>query len=117
MEYTVHEQVRKQLEYLKLWVDDEEKNEKQCKEWGIPYTPSRTKWQNIRNYERYKEEIEKNGDKNLLIMVKMNGENRINMYGIYPFAKRYVDENYLVHRNEHGGEILFKKDEVKVIKM
>ena len=41
MELTVHEQVRKQLEYLKLWIDDEEKNERQCKEWGIPYTPSR----------------------------------------------------------------------------
>lgn len=104
----VHEQVQKQLDYLKKWVDIEKESEERCKKWGIPYTPSRTKWQNIENYERYKKEIEKNGDKNLLVMVTMKGENEINMYGTYPFARRYVGEDYLVYKDKHGGEILTK---------
>ena len=117
MEYAIHEQVGKQLEYLKMWVDAEIKQEERCKEWDIPYTPSRRKWEDISLYEEYKREVEKNGDKNLLVMVKMNGEDGINMYGVYPFARRYVHENYLVHRTENGGEILLKEDEVKVLKI
>lgn len=109
----IHEQIKKQLDYLKSWVDGEKENETRCKEWGIPYTPSRTKWQEIENYERYKKEVESNGDKNLLVLVNMGGE--FNMWGVYPFARRYVNEDYLVYRNKHGGEILLRKDEVKVI--
>lgn len=116
MEHTIHEQVRRQLAYLKLWVDAEVKQEERCKEWGIPYTPSRRKWIDISLYEEYKREIEKNGDKNLLVMVNLHGEDGINMYGTYPFVRRYVHENYLVYRPSNGGEILCKEDEVEVIK-
>lgn len=116
----IHEQVQKQLEYLKMWVDAEVEDEKRCKELGIRYTPSRRKWENIEEYENYKREIEKNGDKNLLVMVKMNGEDGINMYGTYPFARRYVyphyGEYFLVHRHQYGGEILVKESEVEVVK-
>ena len=112
----IHEQVKKQLEHLKYWTDAEKKQEEDCKKWGIPYTPSRRKWINIDNYELYKAEVEKNGDKNLLVMVKMNGENGINMYGVYPFARRYKNEEYLVHRTKYGTEILAKESECNVVK-
>ena len=117
MEYNIHEQVKKQLEYLKYLVDSEIKNEEDCKEWGIPYTPSRRKYENISLYNEYKKEIERNGDKNLLVIVELNGNGNSTLYGVYPFAKRYVCEDYLVHRFEHGGELLFREDEVKQIKM
>lgn len=117
MEYKIHEQVKIQLAYLKSWVDAEIEAEKRCKEWNIPYTPSRRKWEDIYLYEEYKREVEKNGDKNLLVMVKVNGEDGINIYGIRPFARRYVNQDYLVHRTVHGGEILFREDKVKIIKM
>lgn len=109
----VHEQVQKQLEYLKYWVDAEVKQEKMCNEWGIQYTPSRRKWEDISLYEDYKREVEQNGDKNLLVMVKMWGDG---MYGTYPFARRYVYEPYLVHRTKHGAEILLREDEVEVVR-
>ena len=113
----IHEQVQWQLDYLKSWVDAEKDNEKRCKEWGIPYTPSRNKWQCIENYEEYKREIEANGDKNLLVMVNMKGE--FCMHGIYPFARRYVSskygEYYLKHRTKSGSDILVKESEVEVI--
>ena len=109
MEHTVHEQVQKQLEYLKRWVDAEAESEANCKKWGIPYTPSRRKWEDISLYEDYKREIEKNGDENLLVMVGMNGEDGINMYGTYPFARRYVHQDYLVHRTQHGTEVLIRE--------
>lgn len=108
----IHEQVKRQLEYLKYWVDAEVEHEKRCKEWGIHYEPSRRKWEDIALYEEYKREVEKNGDKNLLVMVKMWGDG---MYGTYPFARRYVHEPYLVHRNKYGGEVLLREDEVEVI--
>jgi hypothetical protein len=114
MENVIHEQVKKQLAYLKYWVDAEVIQEELCKTWKTRYTPSRRKWENIELYEAYKKEIEKNGDKNLLVMVKMRGENGINMYGIYPFARRYAHQDYLVHRTVHGTEILLKEDEVEV---
>ena len=113
----IHEQVKKQLEHLKYWVDAEVKHEEDCKRWGIPYTPSRRKWEDLELYEAYKREVEKNGDKNLLVMIKMNGEDGINIYGVRPFARRYVNQNYLVHRTVHGGEILLREDKVKVVKM
>ena len=115
----IHEQVRLQLEHLKSWVDGEKQHEEDCKRWGIPYTPSRTKWSAIDNYELYKAEVEKNGDKNLLVMVRMNGEDGINMYGVYPFARRYTYESYgdfyLVHRTKYGTEILAKESECNVV--
>lgn len=110
MDYTVHEQVKRQLEYLKYWVDAENKEEENCKKWNIRYTPSRRKWENIHLYNEYKKEVEKNGDKNLLVMVKMRGEDGINMYGTYPFARRYVGGNHLVHRHKNGGEVLMKEE-------
>ena len=113
----VHEQVQMQLAHLKYWVDAEVEAERRCKEWGIKYTPSRRKWEDIELYEDYKKEVEKNGDKNLLVMVKMWGEDGINMYGTYPFARRYVHQDYLVHRTVHGPEVLLREDNAKVIKM
>lgn len=110
MEHTIHEQVQKQLAYLKMWVDADIEAERRCKQWGIPYTPSRRKWEDISLYEDYKREIEKNGDKNLLVMVRMNGEDGINMYGTYPFARRYVHQDYLVHRTQHGTEIFIREE-------
>lgn len=116
MEYAVHEQVARQLAHLKSWVDAEIEAEKRCKEWNIPYTPSRRKWEDISLYEEYKREVEKNDDKNLLVMVKMWGDDGINMYGTYPFARRYVHEEYLVYRSEYGSEVLLKESEAKVLK-
>jgi hypothetical protein len=114
MEKEIHEQVRKQLQYLKCLVDGEVEMEQRCKEWGIRYTPSRRKWEDIDNYERYKREVETNGDKNLLAMVDMRNEHDINMYGIYPFARRYVHEEYLVHRTGHGTEIMLRESNAKL---
>ena len=73
----IHEQVKMQLEALRYWVDAEEKNKERCKKWNIPYIPSNRAWINIDNYNLYKEEINKNGDKNLIVMVKMNGEREL----------------------------------------
>lgn len=112
----IHEQVQKQLEYLKYWVDAEKKDEERCKKLGILYTPSRRKWENISNYEDYKKEIERNGDKNLIVKVKMNGDDGINIYGIYPFARRYVNQEYLVYRTEYGSEILLNESKVEIVK-
>lgn len=114
-EYAVHEQVARQLAYLKSWVDAEIEDEKRCKEWNIPYTPSKRREENAFLYKEYKEEVEKNGDKNLLVMVKMCGDDGINMYGVYPFARRYAHEEYLVYRDKYGGEVLIKESE-KVLK-
>lgn len=111
MKHMIHEQVKMQLAYLKYWVDAEVIQEELCKKWGTRYTPSRRKWEDIELYEAYKREIEKNGDKNLLVMVKMCGDG---MYGTYPFARRYVNEEYLVHRNDYGGEILVRESEVRL---
>ena len=69
----------------------------------------------IELYEAYKKEVEKNGDKNLLVMVKMWGEDGINMYGTYPFARRYVREEYLVRRTQYGTEILCKESEANIV--
>lgn len=116
----IHEQVKMQFEYLKSLVDNEKKNEEDCKKWGIPYEPSRTKWVNIENYEEYKREIEKNGDKNLLVMVRLSEESGFNMRGIYPFAKRYVSmqygEYFLKHTTKHGTDLLIKESEVEIVK-
>lgn len=116
MKHKVHEQVELQLKHLKYWVDAEVKSEERCRKWNIPYTPSRRKWEDIELYNEYKREVEKNGDKNLLVMVKMNGEDGVNIYGVRPFARRYVHQDYLVHRTVHGGEILCREDNVTVIK-
>lgn len=112
----IHEQVQKQLDYLKMWVDGEEKHKKECEKWKLPYIPSMRKWENERQYKEYLKEIETNGDKNLLVMVKLCGDDGINMYGIYPFARRYVDDcELLVHRTRYGTEILVKRSECKVV--
>jgi hypothetical protein len=111
----IHEQVKMQLEYLKGWVEAEKEMERRCDMWGIPYTPSRRKWEDIDNYEKYKREVEQNGDKNLLVMVRLKG-GYVNMYGVYPFARRYVHEEYLVYRFPNGGELLLKENEVEIVK-
>jgi hypothetical protein len=116
MEHMIHEQVEKQLQYLKYCVDSEAKHEEDCKKWGIRYTPSRRKWEDIDLYQDYKREIEKNGDKNLLVMVKMHGDDGINMYGTYPFARRYVHEPYLVYVTERGTRILAREDELEIVR-
>ena len=116
MKYAVHGQVARQLAYLKSCVDVEIEDEKICKKLNVPYTPSNRKWENISLYEEYKREVEKNGDKNLLVMVKMWGDDGIDMYGTYPFARRYVHKEYLVYRYGYCGEILLKESEAKVLK-
>ena len=113
----IHEQVQKQLDYLKSWVDGEEKHKQKCEEWNLPYIPSTRKWENERQYKEYLNEIEKNGDKNLLVMVRMRGNDVINMYGIYPFVRRYADDwEHLIYRTEHGTDILLKRSEVEIVK-
>lgn len=50
-------------------------------------------------------------------MIKMKGNDGINMYVIYPFVRRYIDDyEYLIYRPKCGGEILAKKDECEIIK-
>lgn len=114
----IHRQVLMQLAYLKYWVDAEIENEERCKKLGIPYTPSRRKWEDISLYNAYKREIEKNGDKNLLVMVNMDKE-KYRTKGIQPFARRYVHMSYgtyfLVHRTEHA-EILLREDEAEIVR-
>lgn len=116
----IHEQVKMQLEHLKSLVDGEKEREEQCKEWNIPYEPSMRKWEDINNYEEYKKEIEQNGDKNLLVMINLKGEGGINMYGVYPFARRYVYMSYgdyfLKHTTNYDTYILFKESEIEVIR-
>lgn len=121
-EYTdknIHKQVLMQLAYLKYWVLAEEENEKRCENIHIPYTPSRRRGEDIYQYNEYVKEIEKNGDKNLLVMVNMNKEN-YRTKGITPFARRNVYMSYgtyfLIHRTEDGAEILLREDEVDVVK-
>ena len=114
----IHEQVLMQLAYLKYWVIAEEESKERSKRIGVPYTPSRRRSTDIYEYNEYKKEIEKNGDKNLLVMVNMNKEN-YRTKGITPFARRYVHISYgtyfLVHRTE-CAEILLREDEVEVVK-
>ena len=107
---TLNEQVQKQLEHLKYLVDGEVEREKSCKEWGIPYTPSRTKYYNIDTYNNYKNEIEKNGDKNLIVKVNFTNGSQINLFGIYSFARRYINEPYLVYRI-NTNDILINENE------
>lgn len=109
--YEIHEQVRRQLDYLKSLVDEENKIEKRCLELGIPYIPSRRKYENIYLYNEYKKEIECNGDKNLLVIARLNDVT----YGKYPFARRYVGECYFVYRCENGGKILCTEEELNLI--
>lgn len=113
----VHEQVQKQLDYLKIWVDAEKNDEELAKRLGIPHTQSRRKWIDIANYESYKEEIEKYGDKYLLVMVDMDSVDKTCITGVKPFARRYAhDSEHLVHRTG-TAEILVKRSEVKVVNM
>ena len=116
----IHEQVQQQLEYLKYWVDAEIKNEKQCKEWNIPYTPSRRKWIDIDNYNEYKKEVENNGNKNLIVMVKINKKTSLSYGKILPFAKREAHMSYgtyfLIHRIKNGAELLITEDEAEIIR-
>lgn len=108
----MHEQVQKQLEYLKRLVDIDKEEEADSKRYHMPYIPSRLKGEHIYDYNRYKQEIAKNGDKNLLVMVKYKGK-------ILPFARQYADLTFdmyfLVHRREDNGEILLREDKVEVV--
>lgn len=116
----VHEQVQMQLAHLKSLVDAEAERQSWCKEWGVRYIPARTKLDNIEQYKNYMREIERHGDQNLLVWVRLKGEGGLNLRGVYPFAKRYVEPNrqgeyYLTHRTHHGSEILFRDSQVEVI--
>ena len=101
MKYAVHGQVARQLAYLKSCVDVEIEDEKICKKLNVPYTPSNRKWENISLYEEYKREVEKNGDKNLLVMVKMWGDNGIDI------TKNHMDCGMKIYDSEeqdtHAG--------------
>ena len=49
-------------------------------------------------------------------MVELHGEDNTNMYGVYPFVKRSVNnENNLIYRTKYGAEILIQKNKHKVI--
>lgn len=117
MTHQIHEQVLNQLEHLKSLVDAEKRLEEKCSVWGIPYTPSNRKQEDIELYEDYKREIERNGDKNLLIVARLKGDYS---YGLdraitYAFARRYVYDDCLVHRFAGGGELLLREDQVKKV--
>lgn len=113
----IHKQVQMQLDHLKCWVDNEKEMEERCKKSNISYNPSRRKWENIEQYEAYKKEVEQNGDKNLLVKIRMKGEGGISMYGVYPFARRYIHpRELLVYRTKHGAEVLLKEDDVEIIR-
>lgn len=107
-EQPIHEQVKLQLQHLKNLVDAEKQ-----------YGPSNRKWINLANYEQYRSEIAKNGDKNLLVNVKMDATSSTTMRGVYPFAKRYVQPFHnsyaLIHRTDHGTEILINCDDANII--
>lgn len=106
-----------QLNRLKSNVDYEKEKEEKCRNNGWSYTPSRCKWEDIDDYEEYKAEIEKNGDKNLLVMVKLNGF--ANKYGVYPFARRHVyrkfGEYFLIHKTKNGAELLIRESEAEIV--
>lgn len=116
----IDEQVLKQLEYLKLLVDCEIKHEADCKKWEIPYEPSRRKRTDICEYEYYKKEIDKNGDKNLLVIGKLIGIGsgvHTTLDGkIFHFARRYVGSNLLVHKLKNGADLFVSKDDIEIIK-
>lgn len=116
----MHEQVQQQLDYLKYLVDMEIKDEETCKRLNIPYTPSRRKWIDIDNYNEYKKEVEINGDKNLIKMVKINKKTSLSYGKTLPFAKREVHMSYgtyfLIHRIKNGAELLIREDEAEIIK-
>ena len=112
----IHEQVQKQLNYLKYRVENEKKREITCNKWGLPYEPSRRKLTNEKEYNDYLKEVNTNGDKNLIVMIELHGEDNINMYGVYPFVKRSINnENNLIYRTKYGTEILIQKNKNKVI--
>ena len=119
----IHPQVQLQLQYLKDWVDGEAREKQLCEKWDIPYSRSRTADENEYEYEMYRREIENNGDKNLLVYVKVKTD-----YGhdIVPYARRYITSDYkrglLVHRFDRSNaseplvKDLVKEDDVEIIK-
>ena len=49
-------------------------------------------------------------------MIRMRGNDGVRMYGVYPFVRRYADNwELLVHRTEHGTEILVKRSECEIV--
>lgn len=115
----MHEQVQKQLDFLKSLVDGEEKRKEDCKKWNITYTPSRRKWVDIDNYNEYKREIEKNGDKNLLVMAKFNMNDCTLCGKILPFARREAHMSFgtyfLIHRTEDDCHLLMDESSAEII--
>lgn len=99
---TVHEQVKMQLNCLMSRVKYEEEEEMRCKKTNSQYIPSRRKWADQIEYEEYKNEIEKNGDKNLLVMIKLTKEDGHYRTETLPFARRRVREDRYVHRKNNG---------------
>lgn len=96
----IHEKVQERLNYLKSLVDGQEEHRQNCKNWGLPWIPPMTYGLNICNYENYLKEIEKNGDKNLLVWVdvseyKTSSGFRPYGYGIQPFVRATTNSDLL----------------------
>lgn len=116
----INKQIQQQLDYLKYLVDMEVNEKKNSDKWNLPYTPSRRKWLDIENYNEYLKEIEKNGEKNLLVMVKLNMDGCKLNGEILPFARREAHMSYgtyfLIHRTKNGADILVMENEAEIIK-
>ena len=112
----IHPQVAKELEYYRRIADS-------------PYNKGcRREYENIDNYKEYQKEIDRNGDKNLLVYGRFSNPNEYRGYTVdkikknnkvvyaVPFARRYKDSDLLVHRPDSGGEILVNIEDIVVVK-
>jgi hypothetical protein len=112
----IHPQVAKELEYYRRIAES-------------PYNKgSRREYENIDNYKEYQKEIDRNGDKNLLVYGRFSNPNEYRRYTVdeikknnkvvyaVPFARRYKDSDLLVHRPDSGGEILVNIEDIVVVK-
>lgn len=112
----IHPQVAKELEYYRRTAES-------------PYNKgSRREYENIDNYKEYQKEIDRNGDKNLLVYGRFSNPNEYRRYTVdeikknnkivyaVPFARRYKDSDLLVHRPDSGGEILVNIEDIVVVK-
>lgn len=115
----IHEQVQKQLNYLRQLVETDINNEKLADKSDLPIISASQKWTNIVNYETYRKEIQQHGDKNLLHMVKLKTQNNSQSTDIYPFAKCYVtpihNDYQLIHRLPDGTELILNASKADII--
>lgn len=99
----IHPQVLMQLEYLRGNAESEHNK------------GSRREYENIYDYKEYQKEIDRNGDKNLLVMGKFQDPYQFRMFGVKPFARRYKDSELLVHRPGTGGDVLVRIEDINVV--